>query len=136
MSGAGAGSERQPPTSGCWRLPCRLEAVGEARAQVRGFLAADGPADIDAAVLAVSELVANAVVHGGPGHGDVELTVKTGTDGLHIEVFDDDPRPPELRSARSGDDRGRGLAIVAGLASAWGWTPAAGGKRVWCHLPG
>jgi hypothetical protein len=49
----------------------------------------------------------------------------------------DEPAPPHLmdESAMLPTATGRGLAVVSGLASSWGWYPEpGGGKVVWAEL--
>ncbi|MFC7884301.1 SpoIIE family protein phosphatase [Streptomyces sp. NPDC057376] len=97
--------------------------------QLTEHLAAD-------ALVAVSELVTNAVVHAGT---DVEVVCRleeTGT--LVVEATDHHPS----RAPRSGDretphetpEYGRGLRLVAALAEAWGITYRPGTKTVWARL--
>jgi anti-sigma regulatory factor (Ser/Thr protein kinase) len=78
------------------------------------------PAIVEAVVLAVSELVTNAVVHGRP---PVALTVRRGSDEVRIGVHDNNPQAPPL-SAITAHSRhatsGRGLGIVTVLADSVG----------------
>nr|WP_239071368.1 ATP-binding protein [Amycolatopsis sp. SID8362] len=85
---------------------------------------------VDDAQLLVTELVTNALRHGG-GRPLLRLAVAGGQ--LRIEVFDDDPAPPVRRPA--GADGGWGLALVERLSSAWGSARHGRGKVVWCSLP-
>lgn len=78
-------------------------------------------------VLAISELVTNAVEH---GTGDVGLRVQYPDCELRIEVTDDNPTPAELRPADDDDVSGRGLLLVAVLARKWGVSKD--GKTTWC----
>lgn len=78
-------------------------------------------------VLAVSELVTNAVEH---GEGDVALRVRYADNKLHIAVTDGSPVPANLRAPDDDDDSGRGLLLVAVLAHAWGTSD--GGRTTWC----
>ncbi|NDZ75356.1 ATP-binding protein, partial [Streptomyces sp. SID10362] len=89
------------------------------------------------ALVVVSELVTNAVVHAGT---DVEVGLRveeTGT--LVVEVADRHPS----RAPSGGDhetphdpaEYGRGLRLVAALAEAWGITYRPGSKTVWARLP-
>lgn len=106
-----------------------------ARATARGYLASVGVAEPDAAVLLVSELVANAVLHPAVGTRSIELRVDVDGGVVHIEVEDADPRPPVARPHHIDDEFGRGLVIVERLAEHWGWAPVAGnGKKVWCDV--
>lgn len=58
---------------------------------------------------------------------------------LIIEVADGDDHLPRRRRAETEDEAGRGISIIATIASSWGSrrTPG-GGKTVWCEfvLPG
>jgi anti-sigma regulatory factor (Ser/Thr protein kinase) len=127
-----------------WAFPRRASSAAEARKVTRSFLAAlraratdrsgGGGVDEEAAVLAVSELVSNAILHAAVP-GDIELRLEARRGTLHIEVEDCDPRPPVMAPDTSGRDRGRGLLIVERLATRWGWAPVPdNGKAVWCEL--
>jgi anti-sigma regulatory factor (Ser/Thr protein kinase) len=92
----------------------------------------------DAALLAVSELVTNAVERSpGDGRSDrelVELRLRATGSGLRIEVWDASPAVPVLQEADLTGDRGRGLVLVDVLSAAWGHRPAGCGKVVWCEM--
>lgn len=121
-----------------WRLPYEVSSVREARWATREFLTAAGSECMvsDAVTLIMSELVTNAVVHTQRSSGAIEVMIDCSDDKIHIEVEDDDPEPPELRPTQVDLPGGRGLAIVEGLTSAWGWSPVSGnGKRTWCDVP-
>jgi anti-sigma regulatory factor (Ser/Thr protein kinase) len=83
---------------------------------------------LEDAVLLVSELVTNSVLHGGPS-----LVVAVDCDGaqLSVRVRDGSPELPELRQTTAADERGRGLALVASMSDAWGVEPIPDGKHVW-----
>ncbi|MFD8819728.1 ATP-binding protein, partial [Streptomyces sp. NPDC059627] len=83
-------------------------------------------------VLATSELVANSLQHGTP---PMRLRLRRTDRRLIIEVTDGDDHLPRRRRAEPGDESGRGIAIVATIASGWGSrrTPG-GGKAVWCEF--
>jgi anti-sigma regulatory factor (Ser/Thr protein kinase) len=85
---------------------------------------------LEDALLVVTELVTNAVLH---GRGVPVLRLRTGAARLRIEVSDESPRPPKRRT--SGADGGWGLALVDRLAADWGVVRAGRGKVVWCELP-
>ncbi|MBQ1121900.1 ATP-binding protein [Streptomyces sp. B15] len=79
-------------------------------------------------LLAVSELVTNAVCH---GHGDtVGLRVRFAVGKLTVEVSDENPTPARPRSTSETDEHGRGLLLVAALSDEWG--TSFGGTRTWC----
>lgn len=86
----------------------------------------------DAGVLAVSELVANAAVHGRP---PVRLRLRRTDRRLIIDVSDSDDHLPRRRLADDTDEDGRGIGIVAALASSWGARQLENGKSVWCEFP-
>jgi len=87
---------------------------------------------VDDAVLLVSELVTNAVIH---ARTPVDLVVRRVGSALRIEVFDDGHGVPEPRYADLDDSAGRGLGLVQALATRWGVDDKAGGKTVWFELP-
>ncbi|MFB9464473.1 ATP-binding SpoIIE family protein phosphatase [Streptomyces cinereospinus] len=111
-----------------------VEAAPRARAFASGVLTSwRFPADLhDLGVLAASELVANSLQHGTP---PMRLRLRRTDRRLIIEVTDGDDHLPRRRRAEPGDESGRGIAIVATIASAWGCrrTPG-GGKAVWCEF--
>ena len=81
--------------------------------------------------LAVSELVTNAIRHGGE---PVTLNVMAAQDGVRIEVTDGSPElqaPPEPAPLDTGR---RGLRLVDAVCRAWGWHAVDGGKCVWCEV--
>jgi PAS domain S-box-containing protein len=92
--------------------------------------------------LVTSELVTNAVLHGRPPVS-LELSLDAGV--LRIAVGDCSAAPPVPGHPGSDAMTGRGLALVASLASAWGFLPASagsphhvtagtGGKVVWADI--
>ena len=110
-------------------------SAGDARRFVRGVLVEVGRESwTDAASLAVSELVTNAVLH---AHTEVELAVVAGTDHLRIEVRDDNPVLPAARSYDDHATTGRGLELVASVSTSHGVESlGAAGKVVWCCISG
>jgi anti-sigma regulatory factor (Ser/Thr protein kinase) len=82
--------------------------------------------------LVVSELVGNAIEHGG---GRAELVVSLLSDTVRVDVLDRDPRPPVVLSPEPVEDRHRGLLIVAALSTRWGTHRVGAGKSVWAELP-
>ncbi|MFJ4469678.1 SpoIIE family protein phosphatase [Streptomyces sp. NPDC089424] len=111
-----------------------VEAAPRARAFASGVLSSwRFPAELhDLGVLAASELVANSLQHGTP---PMRLRLRRTDRRLIVEVTDGDDHLPRRRRAEPGDESGRGIAIVATIASAWGSrrTPG-GGKAVWCEF--
>lgn len=110
------------------------EAAPRARAFASGVLASwRFPAELrDLGVLAASELVANSLQHGTP---PMRLRLRRTDRRLIVEVTDGDEHLPHRRRAEPADEAGRGISIVATIASAWGSrrTPG-GGKAVWCEF--
>jgi anti-sigma regulatory factor (Ser/Thr protein kinase) len=85
----------------------------------------------DMGVLAVSELVANAAIHGRP---PVRLRLRRTDRRLIVDVSDGDDHLPRRRLAEETDEDGRGIGIVASLAASWGSRQLAEGKSVWCEI--
>ncbi|MER6995152.1 SpoIIE family protein phosphatase [Streptomyces sp. NPDC000410] len=111
-----------------------IEAAPRARAFASGVLASwRFPVELrDLGVLAASELVANSLQHGTP---PMRLRLRRTDRRLIIEVTDGDDHLPRRRRAETEDEAGRGISIVATIASSWGSrrTPG-GGKAVWCEF--
>ncbi|MEU6315802.1 ATP-binding SpoIIE family protein phosphatase [Streptomyces sp. NPDC047014] len=111
-----------------------VEAAPRARAFAQGVLASwRFPVELcDLGVLAASELVANSLQHGTP---PMRLRLRRTDRRLIIEVTDGDDHLPRRRRAEPADETGRGISIIATIASAWGSrrTPG-GGKAVWCEF--
>ncbi len=118
-------------------LAAQPASVSAARRFVRTLLEEEAGRVAEDAVLVVSELVANAVLHAG-GPVSVAVTYDEAPPGrVRLEVGDGSPVLPSVRSYGAGASTGRGLALVAMLASRWGVERAAGsGKIVWAELVG
>lgn len=86
---------------------------------------------VDTAEVAVSELVTNALVHGGT---PVELLLLVGDDAIRVDVCDGSSGIPRPRSTGGTPTSGRGLALVAELVTRWGVEQSAAGKSVWFEL--
>jgi anti-sigma regulatory factor (Ser/Thr protein kinase) len=117
-------------------LPGVPESVGAARALARQALAGHGQAE--AAVLAVSELVTNAICYtrsGLPGGTFAVSVAATGGEVL-VRVTDAGGRgAPALLSPESAEaEHGRGLLIVDAIADSWGYSPADAGRVTWCRI--
>ncbi|MEU0785740.1 SpoIIE family protein phosphatase [Streptomyces sp. NPDC006173] len=112
-------------------LPDGPEAAPMARAASRRQLEVWG---VDeeigyATELIVSELVGNAVRYGAP-----PLCLRLIYDQmLTCEVSDTSPGAPRVMHARSSDETGRGLFIVASLTDQWGIRYRPQGKIVWAQ---
>ncbi|MFD9339319.1 SpoIIE family protein phosphatase [Streptomyces sp. NPDC060028] len=111
-----------------------IEAAPRARAFAQGVLTSwRFPVELcDLGVLAASELVANSLQHGTP---PMRLRLRRTDRRLIIEVTDGDDHLPRRRRAEPADETGRGISIIATIASSWGSrrTPG-GGKAVWCEF--
>ncbi|MFF4653254.1 SpoIIE family protein phosphatase [Streptomyces sp. NPDC001380] len=113
-----------------WRLP---EAVSHARRFTARTLAAWGlGGERDAALLVVSELVTNALVH---TRGPVRLDLGYAGDRLRIAVTDSSPRSP-VKPAGIGWEAtgGRGVLLVEAVSDRFGSLPMGGGKQVWSEI--
>ena len=91
---------------------------------------------VDIAILLVSELVTNSILH---ARSDVDLVLTEEDGRLRVEVHDASASLPILRSQGpdgSGfpSEGGRGVFLLQHLAARWGSEPAEGGKRVWFEL--
>jgi anti-sigma regulatory factor (Ser/Thr protein kinase) len=89
----------------------------------------DDPAQVTC--LLVTELVTNAVTHGGWG---ITLEMRGSSSAVCSKVFDHGHALPVMVPRRPLADSGRGLHLVAALASDWGVEPVADGKVVWFEL--
>ena len=109
----------------------RPASVRKARGFTADVLADDGveASVIEVAVLLVSELVTNAVVH---ARAPICLAVHTDAHWVRIEVEDPGHRRPVLRALDAVD--GRGLRVVDKLATDWGTERRATHKVVWFEI--
>jgi anti-sigma regulatory factor (Ser/Thr protein kinase) len=117
-------------------LPQTAASPAEARHLVSRFTAEnDLKNESSAALLVLSELVTNAVLHGAE---PIEVYVSRDGDLLRIEVSDGGPRTDGVgvvpRSAEDSRPGGRGLHIVNSLADRWGTTDNDAGKTVWAEI--
>ena len=115
-------------------LPATLTSVRRARRFVRVHCAEIGVSvDVcDEVLLLASELVTNAVLH---GRSDVCVEVGVVGRALRVAVLDDNSRRPAPVPQDPDALDGRGLALVAALASSWGVDDEVEGKAVWFELP-
>ena len=118
-------------------VPGGRAAPGAARRVLEerdGAMPASGRADL---LLLLSELVSNAVIHGGvEADGRIGVRIENEPDHVRVEVVDDgygfdwDRRRRE-RPRREG---GFGLALVERIAERWGIEREHGVTRVWFEL--
>ncbi|MGW0588569.1 ATP-binding protein [Streptosporangium sp. NPDC002607] len=114
-------------------LSAAPSSVRDARSMVRRELSLWGVDDlIDDCVLVVSELVTNAVKHGGAA---CALRIRGDGGLVHGELFDPGAGAPRVCARDMEATGGRGLQIVDALADDWGVTHSpSGGKTVWFIL--
>jgi len=87
---------------------------------------------LEDAVLVVSELASNAVIHGA---GDTSLTLERDVHHLRITVHDSGGGTPTPRDTAADEPSGRGLRIVERLATQWGFDVDVDGTVVWAEIP-
>lgn len=124
---------RRMPESGTasWELAAEASVVSEARRLVCGQLEEWGLAELAFTMeTVVSELVTNAIRHAG---GPIGLRLLRNA-MLVCEVSDPSNSQPRLRRARTTDEGGRGLFIVAQLARRWGSRYQRSGKTIWVEM--
>ncbi|MEV6167875.1 SpoIIE family protein phosphatase [Streptomyces sp. NPDC051954] len=112
------------------------ERVSAARQQLRELLHDwASPEQIDSAVLLLSELLTNVLVH---TDADAlllaEVTGEAGIRRLHVEVTDTSDDLPHKRRPGELASSGRGLMLIELLADAWGVDPRGEGKSIWYEL--
>ncbi|MFI6080795.1 PAS domain-containing protein [Streptomyces sp. NPDC051217] len=114
---------------GSWDLPSDPAVVATARSLVQRQLALWGLEETAFVTeLVVSELVTNAIRH---AEGPIHLRVIRDHRALICEVSDANTTAPHLRYARSGDEGGRGLFLIAELTQRWGTRFGDTGKTIW-----
>ncbi|POX57257.1 protein phosphatase [Streptomyces sp. Ru71] len=113
-----------------WEVPAEPAAVGVARARATRQVEEWGFPELAMATeLIVSELVTNAIRH---AETPIRLRLLRDT-RLTCEVTDGSSTAPRLRHARSTDEGGRGLFLVAQLAHRWGARYTSHGKIIWAE---
>jgi anti-sigma regulatory factor (Ser/Thr protein kinase) len=127
-------------------MTMELVATADAPARARAAMTASlrGDPRADAALLATSEVVTNAVLHGGLGRDDViELRLTEAGDRLRVEVFNrsatgfslDEVAP--RRHGAAGEDLGVGgwgLDIVGAVSARWGVARDGARTLVWFEV--
>ncbi|MFE1886595.1 ATP-binding SpoIIE family protein phosphatase [Streptomyces diastatochromogenes] len=112
------------------------ERIAEARRHLRELLH-DWASDeqVDSAVLLVSEMVTNVLVH---TDADslllAEVTGEPGGRRLRVEVSDAGDDLPHRRRPGELASSGRGLILIELLAHVWGVDPRGEGKSIWFEL--
>ncbi|MEV4616370.1 SpoIIE family protein phosphatase [Kitasatospora sp. NPDC049258] len=129
------------------RAAATFEPVGRSAAAARGFVreALQGwglPEVVDDAVVLVSELVTNAVVHAGTAaevcclreDGSIRIEVTDRHPERGLPAFANVPGPASDRYADPDGEGGRGLLMCSALSERWGVEYSAGRKTVWFRL--
>ncbi|MGW2517055.1 SpoIIE family protein phosphatase [Streptomyces sp. NPDC001617] len=115
-----------------WHIPADPALVAPIRKQVVAQL--DAWRLLEAAFtaeLVVSELVTNAIRYG--AH-PIRLRLIHDAATLICEVSDTSHTAPHLRRAKTWDEGGRGLLLVAQLTQRWGSRHTADGKTIWAEI--
>ncbi len=106
--------------------PASVRAARQFAAQTLADLSQEA---LEPIALMVSELATNSVQH---ARTTFELAIVRSEDEIRVEVGDDAPGSPEMRSPAPDEPTGRGLQIVDLLSDDWGVEPREGkGKTVW-----
>jgi serine/threonine-protein kinase RsbW len=115
-------------------FPSSAISVPAARHWAQAVLTNWGLAASDAE-LALNEMVTNAVVHGA---GEIRTNLVLVDAGVRIEVHDRGGVGPIVhRPSSTLHAGGRGLDIIRGVSTAWGWDQAdESGTTVWAIIPG
>ncbi|MER5943589.1 SpoIIE family protein phosphatase [Streptomyces sp. NPDC001928] len=113
-----------------WEVPVDPAAVADIRSRATRQVHAWGYGELAMTTeLIVSELVTNAIRYAEP---PIRLRLLRDS-RLTCEVADASSTAPRLRHARSMDEGGRGLFLVAQLAHRWGARYTADGKIIWAE---
>jgi anti-sigma regulatory factor (Ser/Thr protein kinase) len=113
----------------CWELPVDPQVPSRVRALVTDQLAQWALDDLAFSTeLIVTELVTNAIRYAG---GPIQVQLVRDRASLICEVSDPSSSQPRLRRAKSTDEGGRGMFLVAQLTSRWGSRYGPEGKTIW-----
>ncbi|MGW6518160.1 SpoIIE family protein phosphatase [Streptomyces sp. NPDC054962] len=115
-----------------WDIPADPSLVAPIRKQAVDQLARWGLSEASFTTeLVVSELVTNAIRYG--AH-PIRLRLIHDAATLICEVSDTSHTAPHLRRAKTWDEGGRGLLLVAQLTQRWGSRHTPEGKTIWAEL--
>lgn len=139
--GGDLGEARDGAVIGEVTLPGVLRSVGCARGFVRDAVLARSRRDdpvLDDMVTVASETVANAIKHTASGleGGEVRVVLRDAGGVYRLEVGDDGAAGarPHVKD-EVGAETGRGMRIVAALASRWGFRADGHRTVVWAEFP-
>lgn len=122
------------------RAELLLPVQSTSPSMARGFARRSGCAEhaldlLDDALLLISELVTNSILHGGP---PIVLAIECDGEGLHVRVRDGSADRPRLTDRGTDAEDGRGMTLVDVLSSTWGVEPVeddyGSGKETWFEL--
>src|SRR3954454_20374656 len=99
------------------RIGSARRAFARARQRAAKFLTAVPARAQNDVLLALNELVTNAIRH---GEGAVRVEVRRSGDHVRLEVTDDGDAAPEVRKEPADASGGWGLRIVEAVSSRWG----------------
>lgn len=119
-------------TVGRWSLEAGPAAAARVRRLVATALAGEQWSQLRPdAMLVASELTANAWLHGRP---PLEARMATAHAAVRLEILDGSEAPPVMPPAGGTGLTGRGIELVASVATRWGVRTHEGGKTVWAEL--
>jgi anti-sigma regulatory factor (Ser/Thr protein kinase) len=114
-------------------LPVGPVAAGAARREVTAAVRAwRVPVDLGSVVLLTSELVTNALRHSADGTVLLDISCSFGL--LRVDVHDTSGSVPVQANPTDAEETGRGLMLVATLATEWGFYRTDTGKAVYFTL--
>ncbi len=86
---------------------------------------------LDVLTLLTSEVVTNAILHGG---SDIDLVLERQDSAIRVEVADTSPQVPVARQLDTSSIGGRGIPLLDSLAGGWGVIEHDTGKIVWFEV--
>jgi serine/threonine-protein kinase RsbW len=133
QSGSAQDARDQSVAAACRAFAAQPLQVAQARRFVAGVLSGFAvTADI---VLCVSELASNAVLHSNSGAPGGQFVVRAWISAVgRIRAEVEDRGGPWVQNNDHDEERGRGLIIVASLATRWGITGSEAGRVAWLEF--
>ncbi|MBB1242417.1 SpoIIE family protein phosphatase, partial [Streptomyces durbertensis] len=115
--------------------PADAESIPGAGAGPAGPHATEAAAAVDGAVLMLSEILTNVLIHTEDDALMVaEVTGQPGSRRLRVEVSDHSDELPHRRDPGELASSGRGLVLMDLLAGGWGVDPRGEGKVIWFEM--